>query len=464
MFPKEIYIRRRNALKSELKSGIVLLLGNQDVSFNYPANIYTFRQDSTYLYFFGINHPNFAGIIDIDNDKDIIFGNDVDIDDIIWMGKQPTVKEQAGNYGVEKTHPMAKIDEYVKKAMAENRKVHYLPAYRGETKIQLHEFLNIPVSELKANQSVDLIKAVVKLASIKDEYEIAEIERTVNVAYEMHTTAMKMAKPGVVEREISGAIEGVALAHGGPVSFPVILSVNGQILHNHNHNNIIKAGDLMVCDAGAESPMSYTSDITRTIPVGGKFTERQKGIYNIVVKANLEVIEKIKPDIYYKEVHLHAAKVIAEGLKEIGLMKGDMTKAVEAGAHALFFPHGLGHMMGLDVHDMEGLGEDYVGYDDTVKRSSQFGLAFLRLARKLEPGFVLTNEPGIYFIPELIDIWKKENKFPEFINYELVETYKDFGGIRLEDDILVTEKACRVLGKPIPKTVKEVEGFMAKYM
>ena len=460
MFPKEVYIKRRNDLKKIIGKGLILLPGNHDVAFNYPANIYSFRQDSTFIYFFGINHPDYYGIIDIDNNKDYIFADDIDIDDIIWTGKLPTVKDYASQVGVENTKPVEKINETVQNAIKDGREVHFLPPYRAEIKIFFQEVLNIPIKELKENSSEALIKAVVKLASVKDKYEIEEIERTVDVAYEMHTTAMKMAKPGVVEQEIAGKIEGIAISHGGPVSFPVILSVNGQILHNHSHNNILKEGDLMVCDAGAESPMSYTSDITRTVPVGGKFSPRQKEIYEIVLKANLEVIKMIKPGIFYKEVHLHAAKVIADGLKAAGLMKGDMDEAVKQGAHALFFPHGLGHMMGLDVHDMEGLGEDYVGYDETVKRSEQFGIAFLRLAKKLKPGFVLTDEPGIYFIPELIDIWKKENKFTEFINYDKVETYKDFGGIRIEDDILVTETGCRVLGKPIPKTVDEIEEIM----
>jgi Xaa-Pro aminopeptidase len=295
------------------------------------------------------------------------------------------------------------------------------------------------------------------MRSIKEDIEIREIERAVDVAYIMHTTGMKMAKEGIVEQQIAGAIEGIALSYGGPVSFPVILSVDGQTLHNHHHGNILKTGRMMVIDAGCESALHYASDITRTVPVGGKFNQRQKEIYEVVLKANTETIKAIKPGAYYKDIHLLAAKTIASGLKDLGLMKGDVDEAVAKGAHALFFPHGLGHMLGLDVHDMEGLGENYVGYDNTVSRSNQFGLAFLRMARKLEPGFVLTDEPGIYFIPALIDQWRQEGKFTEFINYEKAETYKDFGGIRIEDDILVTNDGYRVLGKPIPKTVDEIE-------
>lgn len=460
MFEKQVYTERRNRLKKEMNGGLCLFLGNQDVSFNYPANIYPFRQDSSFLYFFGIDHPNFAGVIDIDNNLEIIFGNDVDMDDIIWMGPQPTVKEQAAQVGVQETKPMKELFGFISEVIQRGETIHFLPAYRGETKMQLENLFSISANVVNDYKSIKLIKAVVKLRSVKDKYEIAEIEKMVDIAYNMHTTAMKMAKPGVIEREIAGAMEGISLAGGGPVSFPVILSINGQTLHNHYHGNTLTEGRMMVADAGAESTLHYASDITRTVPVGGKFNQRQKEIYEIVLKANVEAIKAIKPGVAYSDIHLLAAKVIAEGLKYIGLMKGDVNEAVKAGAHALFFPHGLGHMMGLDVHDMESLGENNVGYDDEIKRSTQFGLAFLRLGKKLQEGYVLTVEPGCYFIPALIDQWKAENKFTEFINYEKVETYKDFGGIRIEDDVLVTANSFRVLGKPIPKTVEEIENLM----
>ncbi len=460
MFSKEIYTARRKNLIKQLSGGLVLIPGNSDVPFNYPANIYTFRQDSSFLYFFGIKQPDIVGVIDVDSGEDYLFGNDVDIDDIIWMGEQPSLKEFASKNGVKNTFPLSETEKFIEKALKQGRKIHFLPAYRAQTKLLLEKLLGIPAGEINNNVSEELIKAVVKLRSVKEPEEIEDIERTVDVAYEMHTTSMKMAVPGIKEQEIYGRIEGIALAHGGPVSFPVILSVNGQILHNHHHENILKAGQLMVTDAGAESPMHYCSDITRTTPVSGKFSQKQKEVYETVLNANVEVINNSKPGIMYKDMHLLSAKVVAQGLKDIGIMKGDVEDAVANGAHALFYPHGLGHMMGMDVHDMEGLGENYVGYDDTVKRSDQFGLAFLRMARKLEPGFVITVEPGIYFIPALIDIWKKENKFENFINYQKLEEYRDFGGIRIEDDILITDKACRVLGKPIPKTVKEIEDLM----
>jgi Xaa-Pro aminopeptidase len=378
------------------------------------------------------------------------------------MGPQPSIKDRASLVGIHDTMVLSEVDNYIKTAIKEGRKVHFLPPYRGETKIYLSALTGIPVADLKKEASVELIKGVVKLRSIKSQEEIDIIERMVDVAGMMHTTAMKMAFPGIVEQKIAGTIEGIALANAGPVSFPVILSINGQTLHNHYHGNTLTEGRMLVVDAGCESEeYLYSSDITRTCPVGGKFNARQREIYQIVLDANMNAIEAIKPGIPYREVHMIASKTIARGLKEIGLMKGDVDEAVAQGAHALFFPHGLGHMMGMDVHDMENLGENFVGYNEEVKRSEQFGTAFLRLGRKLEPGFVLTVEPGIYFIPALIDQWKAEGKFTDFINYDIVESYKDFGGIRIEDDVLVTDTGSRVLGKPIPKTINEIEALMS---
>ena len=460
MFSTKVYTDRRNRLKNEMSSGLVIIPGNTEASYNYPANTYHFRQDSNFLYFFGLNHPDLVGVIDLDDNKDYIFGNDVDIDDIIWMGPQPLMSEQAAQVGVENSAPLNSLIELVNDAKSKGRKIHFVSPYRGETFIQLEILLKMPISEIRNNVSEELIKGIVKLRSVKDEFEIAEIEKAVDIAYKMHTTSMRMAMPGTIEREIAGTIEGISLALGGPVSFPVILSIHGETLHNHYHGNVLKEGRMMVTDAGAETVMSYASDITRTVPVGGKFNQRQKEIYEIVLKANMQTIEATKPGLPNKELHMLAAKIIASGLKDLGLMKGNVDDAVREGAHAMFFPHGLGHMMGLDVHDMEGLGEDFVGYDDEIKRSDQFGTAFLRLGRRHQPGFVFTIEPGIYFIPALIDKWKSEKKFLNFINYEKAESYKDFGGIRIEDDILVTETGFKVLGKPIPKTVKEIEDTM----
>ena len=462
MFDKSVYTRRREQLKKELQSGVALFIGNVDAAFNYPANQYHFRQDSNFSYFFGLDNPGFAGVVDVDNNNDYIFGNDVDIDDIIWMGKQPLVKDLAAQVGVEQSFPYSELAGWISKALKEGRKVHFLPPYRGETIIELSALLGIPNAEVKAAASVELIKAVVKLREIKDDLEIAEIEKALLTAYYMHTTAMKMAMPGMVEQDIAGTIEGISLAMTGPVSFPIILSVDGQTLHNHSHHNTLKEGRMMVTDAGSETALHYASDITRTVPVGGKFNARQAEIYQIVLDANLNAIDAIKPGVPYRDIHFLAARTIVDGLKAAGLMKGDTEAAVQAGAHTLFMPHGLGHMMGLDVHDMEGLGEDYVGYDDTIRRSTEFGTAYLRLAKALKPGFVLTVEPGIYFIPDLIDKFRTEGKFLDFVNYDKLESYKDFGGIRIEDDVLVTDEGKRVLGKPIPKTIADVEKTMAE--
>ncbi len=462
MFNPQVYSARREQLRSLLSGGLVFLPGNDEASMNYPANTYHYRQDSDFLYYFGHNHDGLSGIIDVDESKDILVGDDVTMDDIIWMGEQPKMKDQALECGTGNILSKSKLGEYIQDAIRKGRKVHILPPYRGDRWLSLEGIFGMKHAEVKKYVSEELIKAVVKMREIKDAGEIAEIEKAVDVAWLMHTTSMKMAMPGVVEQEIAGTVEGIALSHAGPVSFPVILSVDGQTLHNHHHGNKLELGRMMVTDAGCETQMCYCSDITRTVPVGGKFNQRQKDIYEIVLKANVDTIAAIKPGIFYKDMHLLAARTIAQGLKDLGIMKGDVDEAVRQGAHALFFPHGLGHAMGLDVHDMEGLGENYVGYNEEIQRSDQFGLAFLRFGKRLKPGFVMTDEPGCYFIPALIDMWKSEGKFTEFINYDVAETYKDFGGIRIEDDILVTEDGHRVLGKPIPKTVAEIEDTMKK--
>jgi Xaa-Pro aminopeptidase len=460
MFKPEVYKQRRDALKAKIKSGIALFLGNNEAPMNYAANTYHFRQDSTFLYFFGIDLPGIAGVIDFDEGKDYIFGTDVDIESIIWMGPQPTMKDNAMKVGVELVKPFEELDEFLKNVLSQSRRIHYIPQYRHDNMILLEKLTGIKTGEQKSQSSVDLIRALVDLRSVKDQYEIVELEKAAAIGYEMHVTAMRMARPGVSEREIFGAIEGIALAKGSGTSFPIILSQNGETLHNHDHSQILEKGRLMLTDAGAESTMHYACDFTRTVPVGGKFTQKQKDVYQIVVDAINAATDAIKPGVTYQSIHLLAAKVVASGLKDLGIMQGDVDEAVNNSAHAMFFPHGLGHMMGLDVHDMENYGEDYVGYDEETKRIQHFGTAYLRLGRKLQEGFVLTNEPGIYFIPALIGQWKKENKFKEFINYSKVEEYIGFGGIRLEDDILVTADGHRLIGKRIPITIDEVESTM----
>ncbi len=461
MFDASIYKSRRRTLRQLVQKGLILFLGNEESPMNYPANTYPFRQDSTFLYYFGLDTPSLAATIDVDSGNETLFGDDISLEDIIWMGHLPSLKERARAVGVRKTAPRAKLEETVEQARKKRRPIHFLPPYRADTAARLSALLKKPAARLKKAASTELIKAVVSQRSTKDAGEIAEIEKALEVTRKMYLTAMQMTRPGLYEREIVGEIEGIALAHGCQTAFPTILTINGQILHNHYHGNKLERGRLLVIDAGASSPLGYASDITRTIPVAGEFTPNQRNIYEIVLRGQLKAIETIRPGIKYKEVHLSVARTMALGLKELGLMKGDMDEAVANGAHALFFPHGLGHMLGLDVHDMEGLGENYVGYNRTVKRSEQFGLAYLRLARELQPGFVLTVEPGIYFIPALIDKWRAEKKFEGFINYVKVEAFRHFGGVRIEDDVLVTAESCRVLGRPIPKTVKEVEKAMA---
>jgi len=462
MFNATVYTERRAALRAAVGKGIILLPGNTDVPFNYPANIYHFRQDSDFLYFFGHNMPGLAGVIDVEEGTEILFGNDVDIDSIIWMGPQELIADKAASVGVGVSKPFAALADTLKEAREKGRPIHFLPPYRAESKLLLYKLLDIHPDDQKGAASVELIKGVVALRSVKTELEITELEKAAAVGYEMHTTAMRMAVPGAWEQEIAGIMEGIALKHGGAVSFPIILSQNGETLHNHDHSQILQEGRMLLVDAGAEVSSHYCCDYTRTIPVGGKFTKRQREIYDIVLHANNSAFKRIKPDVTYQEIHLHACSRIAQGLTDLGLMKGDPGEAVAAGAHALFFPHGLGHMLGLDVHDMEGLGENYVGYDDSTQRIQQFGTAYLRMGRKLEPGFVITNEPGIYFIPALIDLWRKEKKFEQFINYDLVETYKGFGGIRLEDVILVTPDGCRFIGKRVPITPEQVEEVVGR--
>ncbi|MFQ6113426.1 MAG: aminopeptidase P family protein [bacterium] len=457
MFNAEIYRQRRNLLKQQIGSGFILFLGNQESPMNYADNPYPFRQDSSFLYFWGLDSPGLAAIINVDEDKEVLLGNDLTVEQIVWTGPQETISKKAEKAGVTASRPLHELEPLVKKANQKGQTVHYLPQYRADNKLLLSSLMEIEASKINQSVSTDLVKAVISQRSIKSEEEIAQIEAALDITYEMHTMAMKMTRPGMVEREVAGAMEGLVLSRGGQVAFPIIFSVHGETLHNPFHNNVMQAGDIVVNDSGAVSAIHYASDITRTIPVSGKFAEKQAHIYEIVLDALELAIQAIKPGKKFKEIHLLASKCLATGLKDLGLMKGNVVEAVEAGAHALFFQCGLGHMMGLDVHDMEALGEDLVGYDEETRRSSQFGLSHLRLGKRLKPYYVLTVEPGIYFIPQLIDQWKAQKRFPEFINYEMVEKFRDFGGIRIEEDIVVTEDGCRILGKPIPRTIQEIE-------
>ena len=462
MFSKETYIARRRTLAQSVGSGILVFLGNNDSPMNYADNTYNFRQDSTFLYYFGLDLPGLAAVIDIDCGGEIVFGNDVDMDDIIWMGPQKSIADQAAEVGVGKTYPFARLASFVADAAAKGRTVHYIPQYRADNKILLAEILGIKPATVNDGASVEFIKAIVAQRLVKEPCEIAEIDRACDLGYAMHYTATTLLKPGMIEQEIVGAMEGVVISGGYMPSFPTILSQHGETLHNHLHDKVLEVGKLCVIDAGAEIASHYCSDFTRTLPVGGKFTPRQKDIYTIVSTANSFAAEMARPGITYREVHLAASRLMLQGLKNVGLVKGDIDEALALGVQGLFMPHGLGHNMGLDVHDMENLGENYVGYDPGQERSKQLGLGSLRMARKLVPGHVITDEPGIYFIPALIEQWKAEGKFVDFINYQALEGYYDFGGIRLEDDLLITATGCRRLGqKRLPITVDEVEAAMA---
>ncbi len=457
MFPANTYKNRRNELKRVLESGLIFLPGNNESPRNYPAEVYKFRQDSSFLYYFGLDFPGLAGVIDIDNNEDILFGDDRELDDVVWMGPDDPLEVKAEKVGVNNTKPFVELSNALKDAKEKDRTIHYLPQYKHDLLINFEDWLGIHPSKNKAGISQELIEAVVAQRSIKTEEEVAEMEKALEISYAMNLLAMKYTKPGLLEREVYGAVEGLALGMGQGTSFPIIFSIHGETLHNQFHDNIMNDGDLALLDSGAESLMHYASDITRTFPVNGKFNDKQKAVYETVLRAETTAIEMIKPGIPFRECHLKAAQVVTEGLKDIGLMKGNVDDAVVNGAHALFFPHGLGHMIGLDTHDMEGLGENNVGYDTETKRSEQFGLAYLRFAKTMQPGHTLTVEPGCYFIPQLLDNWKSENKLAEFINYDKVEEYTGFGGIRIEDDVLVKNDGYKVLGKPIPKTIEEVE-------
>lgn len=459
-FPKETYIERRKQLKKKMGSGVLLFLGNEESSSNFKDNWYPFRQDSSFLYFFGLNMPGLAAIIDIDQDQEIIFGDNLTTVEVIWQGAHPPLSELAKSVGIEITQAKSELPRFLDKAA--NQQIHFLPPYRPENTQKLSEWLLFPIQEISSRASVDFIKAIVAQRSIKTEEEIREINKAVNISVSMHKRAMKEAKPGMKEYQLLGMINGEALALGGHLSFAPIITIDGQILHNHNYSNTLTEGKMLLGDFGAESAMRYAGDITRTFPAGIEFSPKQKEIYQIVLSAYKSAVAALKPGIRFKEVHLLACKTLAEGLKKLGLMKGDLDEAVNQGAHALFFQCGLGHMMGLDVHDMEDLGEEYVGYTDELKKSKQFGVKSLRLGKELEKGYVVTIEPGIYFIPQLIDQWQAENLHSDFINYDKVAEYRDFGGIRVEDAYLITESGSKLLGDPLEIEIVDVERIRGK--
>jgi Xaa-Pro aminopeptidase len=462
MFDRETYVRRRATLKQLVKSGIIILFGNNDSPCNYPSNAYKFRQDSSFLYFFGQKRDGLIGVIDVDNDREYLIGDDIDIDDIVWYGSVDNVADLAAQVGIANSAPLKELRTLTAAAMRAKQAIHFLPPYRYDTKIQIFDLLGIHPSQQKENASLDLIRAIVKMRSTKEPQEIAEIERACAIGYKMHTTAIKLCKAGVTEQYIGGTLDGIANAYGAQVSFATILTQHGEIMHGTPSPAQLENGRLMLCDAGAETNMNYCSDNTRTVPIGGKFSQRQLEIYQIVEACHDYALEVAKPGKPWFDVHLDVCRLMTDKLKELDLMKGDTEEAVAAGAHAMFLPHGLGHMMGMDVHDMEGLGQNYVGFNEEFQpRLDQFGTNCLRMGRRLEENFIVTDEPGIYFIPALIDDWKASGHCAEFINFNKLETYKDFGGIRIEDDLLITKDGCRFLGKDrIPYHPKDIEEFM----
>lgn len=459
MFSKETYIKRREQLKSLTGKGVILLPGNDESSMNYSDNLYHFRQDSCFLYYTGIDRSSLFLLIDIDNNTETVFGNEATIDQIIWTGAVETIRAQASESGIGNVEPVEKLPALLKQLLRQKRMVHYPPPYRAGITAMLGEWLEIPHSAVKAGSSVQLIKAIVSQRAVKSAEEIVEIEKAIDITVDMQLKAMQYSRHGIPEYEIAGLLEGLAVSRGVHLSFPTILTGNGQYLHNHAGKNLLENGQMILCDCGAESASHYAGDLTRTSPVSGRFTTLQKEIYEVVLNAQKTAINALQAGKKFIDIHLLACEKLTEGLKHTGLMKGDIKEAVANGAHTLFFQCGLGHMLGLDVHDMESLGEEYVGYTQDLKKSTAFGLKSLRLARKLETGFTVTVEPGLYFIPELIDIWQAEKKHSSFIDYERLKAFRDFGGIRIEDDILITETGSRVLGKPLAKEINEVEAL-----
>jgi len=460
MFTAQTYIERRTRLQSRLSSGLLLFLGNDESPMNYAANTFHFRQDSTFLYYLGVDQPGWAATIDLESGRTVVFADDLTIDDIVWTGVLPTVAELAAGGGVTETRPAAALDAVVKEAAAKGRKVHFLPPYRPENKLRLFALLGVHPDRQHDVASLELVRAVVEMRVIKSREEIAEIESAVDTSVDMHLAAMRMVRPGMTEAEVAAQVTELALASGGQLAFPVIATVHGETLHNHFHGNVLKSGDLFLLDAGAETAAHYAGDLTSTFPVDPAFTPRQRDVYQVVLNAHLAAVGACAPGVRFRDVHTLACRTLAAGLKELGLMKGDIDDAVAQGAHAMFFQCGTGHMMGLDVHDMEDLGEVWVGYEGQPK-STQFGLKSLRLARPLQPGFVFTVEPGIYFIPELARRWKAEGKFTEFIDYDALERWLGFGGVRIEENVLVTPDGFRILGTWRPRTIEEVEQVRA---
>lgn len=459
MFSKTTHTARRAHLKSQLSKGLLLFLGNEEASMNYTDNTYHFRQDSTYLYYFELDKAGLAALIDVESGEEWIVGEEITIDDVIWAGPQPTLREQAERVGISQTLSKAAFEAKIRESLNTGRDVHFLPPYRPEHTFKIHQLTGLTLAEIPQKVSIEFIKAIINQRSHKSAEEIAALNTAVNISGQMHLNAMRATRAGKYEYEIAGIVHGTARSGGGDLAYPIILSMDGQTLHNHYYGNRLVNGRLVLGDFGAETALHYAGDITRTWPVDKHFTEQQKEIYQIVLDANLNAINILSPNTKYLDCHLIAWKTIAEGLKNLGLLNGDVDEMVALGVPGLFMPHGVGHMIGMDVHDMENLGEDLIGYREGLTRSTLLGLKSLRLAKELEAGFALTIEPGLYFIPELIELWKSEGKFAHFINYEKLSDYYAFGGVRIEDNYVITNDGAQLLGDPIPKTISEIEGL-----
>ncbi|MGD8328237.1 MAG: aminopeptidase P family protein [Acidobacteriota bacterium] len=460
MFSSDTYASRRSTLASRFDSGLLIFPGNNESPINYADNCYPFRQDSTFLYYFGLDQPALAAVIDVDAGTATIFGDELTIDHIVWMGDLPTIAARAERVGVSDTRPLADLAGVVGKARAAGREVRYLPPYRADTRQWLADLLGVTPAEVEAGASTDFVRAVVDQRNIKTDEEVAEIDRAVEISVAMHTAAIRMARPGMTEADIAAEVGRVAEASGGRLSFPTIATIHGEILHNHVHTHALSEGDLFLVDAGAETLTGYAGDLSSTFPVSPRFSDRQRTIYELQLAAQVEAVETLSPGVPFRDVHFAACRVLFDGLKGLGIFRGDTDEALAAGAHAMVFQCGTGHMMGLDVHDMENLGEVWVGYDGEPK-STQFGIKSLRLARPLEPGFVVTVEPGIYFIPQLMDLWRSEGHCAEFIDFDELDKWRDFGGLRNEEDFLITTDGARRLGPHKPQTVEEIEELRA---
>lgn len=460
MFAATVYQQRRSTLLSSGLSGLILFVGNVDSPMNYHDNIYPFVQDSSFRYFFGLNEPGLAAVLDTDSGDITLFGKQATMADIIWTGPAPSLQDKAGQAGLTRSQPTAALAPLLHTAQSQGRAIHYLPPYRGETVLQLAELLSITPAQVHQGTSSGLVRAVVAQREIKAAEEIDQMEQALSVTHDMHVAAMQASRPGVMEYEVVGLMEGIMRRHDWQLAYPSIFTKHGEVLHNHHHHNQFATGDLVLNDTGAAAASGYASDITRTFPVGGLFSPRQQDLYNTVLTMQLSALDAIRPGVSYQSIHQLSAEIMVKNMTSMGFFRGNPEDIVQSGAYAIAFPHGLGHQIGLDVHDMENLGEDLVGYGEGFQRSPLFGLGYLRLAKTLLPGMTLTVEPGLYFIPALIDQWQAEKRYDGLICYDMFQQYRDFGGIRIEDNVLVTATGSQVLGKPIPKTVEDIATIM----